>query len=76
LSWSVTPPIDSRSCTVWYTVLSEIVGISRRARSYNESTVGCDASPCSKRNIACRWGVMRRPWLRNNSERAATSFIL
>ena len=39
-SSTCTSPSASRSWTVWYTVFSEIVGISTRAASYSDSTVG------------------------------------
>src|SRR5450631_469101 len=69
---SSTSPIASRSWTVWYTVLSEMVGMSSRARSYRASTVGWLASPWSRRKIAWRWGVTRRPCSRNRSVRSST----
>ena len=61
-----TSPSASRSWTVWYTVFSDIVGISACARSYSDSTVGCASSPWSSRKITWRWGVTRRPRSRNS----------
>ena len=49
---SSTSPSASRSCTVWYTVLREMVGISARAASNSDSTVGWVSTPWRSRKIA------------------------